>query len=268
LDRKIAIANKRLQLKKLQNELKEEEDGDSKRRQRSRVRRASGESTMDCGELQGEAWADIIGAPRSAAGAASRQAYRVVDYLSSRKRRDPAFSQLTSKSGQLGLKTCKSAAVEAMSVGDWITGNANAVAQMVADGELIAIKDGKLDTGDLMELLKHIARVGDLLDLGFEKSRVWRYDDDCRLTQAASGSWASTAADIGLAATHLMAPLRQGETGGAGRQQRRRQGTCYDFNKLSGCQRTACKFAHVCRRCGQPHSEAAFHSDLQAASKN
>lgn len=188
------------------------------------------------------------------------QSYRVIDFISSRKRQE------WNKTGQAGTALSKQNKLDGLSVGDWITGNANALIQMLRDGRLVTVKDGKADMTELLEYLKHTAKVGDLLDLGFDRTRVLRYDDEYRIQQAGAGVWDSSVTDLGLVAAHLMAPSLQ--AGPPGRAAVRRTQVCFDFNRVTGCQRSPCRFSHSCRRCGLPHSEAAFHKDGGPGPKN
>jgi hypothetical protein len=268
LDAELATATKQLELLKLRKQISSLEEDLSRGREPTAGNRgrqvSTGSSVADDGECRAHLVADVL---RSVPlGEELRQAYRVVDFISARKQREAALS--AARSGHQPARMAKPIAVESLTFGDWIAGNANAMLQMLTDGRLVRLKGGALDTSELVDLLKHIARVGDFFDLGFERARVMRYDDECRLLQATSGSWLTTAGDIGLVATHLMAPNR---LEGGSRQARRRQAAavCYDFNKPSGCSRTSCRFAHTCRRCGQPHPEFAHHSEeAEAPAKN
>uniref|UniRef100_A0A1I8JHK6 SAP domain-containing protein n=1 Tax=Macrostomum lignano TaxID=282301 RepID=A0A1I8JHK6_9PLAT len=154
------------------------------------------------------------------AGQQHPNAYRVPEFISARKR------LALNKSSQAS----KQAALDSLSVGDWITGNANALMQMLKDGRLLVLRDGAIDMSELLEYLKHTAKIGDLLDLGFDRGRVLRYDDEYRAQQAEAGAWDSSVTDLGLVAAHLMAPNLQLQAGSAGRSSAKRP-VCFDFNK-------------------------------------
>jgi hypothetical protein len=193
--------------------------------------------------------------------ASSEAAYRIPSFISARKQQEAGVSQTIDRSGRVTFKV-KEAAIEALSLGDWIVGNANIMMQLVKDGKLVSCSaDGQVDTSRLMDYLQYMARIGDMFDLGFEKSRVLRFDDDCRLRQARGGSWEATCGDISLVATYLMAP-QKAAANSSGRQGRRNAaGVCFDFNKESGCHRDNCRFAHRCPRCGLGQSEASAHRE-------
>jgi hypothetical protein len=144
-----------------------------------------------------------------------RRVYRIPEFISRRKQRDAGVSQTIDRSGRVVMRA-KEAVVDSLTLGDWIVGNANIMQQMLEDGRLVKRKeDGAVDVSELRDYLKFMARIGELFDLGFEKSRVMRFDDECRTGRSASESWEGRSADIGLVATYLMAP--QKTVAGAGR---------------------------------------------------
>jgi hypothetical protein len=203
-----------------------------------------------------------------AAGATARRVYRVPEFISKRKQQETGVTQTVDRAGRVAFKV-KETAVEALSMGDWVTGNAQIMLQMLRDGSLVKVSSDCrsrccLDTSELEDYLHYVSRIGELFDLGFDRARVMRLDDECRLDTSES-SWRARCADLGLVAAHLMAPqrgmaTRRGETPA---QRRNDRGVCFDFNRETGCHRKACRFAHRCRRCGLDHSEVTHGSDVR-----
>ena len=122
--------------------------------------------------------------------------------------------------------------------------------------------DGRVDFSELVDHLRHNVCVGDLLDLDFDRAKVMRYDDECRMLQQDGARWCAVSSDLGLVATHLMAPAKQVSL--VAQRKRASPPVCFDFNSTAGCNRNRCRFAHQCRRCFQPHSEAAAHPESGA----
>uniref|UniRef100_A0A1I8G338 Cleavage and polyadenylation specificity factor subunit 4 n=3 Tax=Macrostomum lignano TaxID=282301 RepID=A0A1I8G338_9PLAT len=193
-------------------------------------------------------------------GTVAGGAYRPVEHLSSRKQKDAGLATTVDKSGHVSMKS-KSAAVESMSFGDWITGNANALIHMLHDSKLVRLSEtGTVDVSELVEYLRINARVGELFDLGFDRPKVMRFDDECRTQKQQNQSWNQPASDLGLVAAYLMAPGKSDQAN-ARATRKGGQGICFDFNRAGGCSRAQCRFAHRCRR--QAYRSCGIHPDDQ-----
>uniref|UniRef100_A0A1I8ID48 SAP domain-containing protein n=1 Tax=Macrostomum lignano TaxID=282301 RepID=A0A1I8ID48_9PLAT len=203
-------------------------------------------------------WHDLVGeCILGQAGAATSHAqapavYRVVDFISERKRRQGSQSVV----GAAKPERLRHVSPESLSFGDFISGSCNLLVQMLRDGKLLRIVDGRIDSSELIDHLRHNARIGDLLDLGFDRTKVMRYDDECRLLQHDGTRWSAVSADLGLVATHLMAPTKM--INATAPKKRTQPPVCFDFNSLSGCNRTHCRFAHQCRSSTELSSDLVF----------
>ena len=160
----------------------------------------------------------------------------------------------------LVLKTKRKPRVEEVSLGQFISSNARIMLELQ--------KRGEMSDAVLTDYCEHMIRVGDYTQTHTVPS-VMLYDDRVREDQLRKHkSWAD---DYQHAAMHLLVKRPPKQNNNGGNYNKRRQHTderpCLDYNNAKGCNRTYCKYAHVCaeKDCTGKHPQYQ-HPSSQPAS--
>ena len=131
--------------------------------------------------------------------------------------------------------------IQEVTLSQWVSANARIMSKLIADGTLS-------DTRDFLDYLEYTSRVGDLVQT-HRVSSVMLFDNKFQQDQAAAGSrwseynWHACLFHLEKRASGTSAKRRAGT-----RKTRDKSGKfiCLDYNNESGCQRTVCRYSHVC----------------------
>ena len=135
--------------------------------------------------------------------------------------------------------------IQEVTLSQWVSANTRIMSKLIADGTLS-------DTRDLLDYLEYTSRVGDLEQTHTVPS-VMLFDNKFRQDQAAEGSrWSEYNWHA------CLFHLEKRASGNSAKQPAKRRAStrtttdksgnfiCLDYNNESGCQRTVCRYSHVC----------------------
>uniref|UniRef100_A0A1I8I1E9 C3H1-type domain-containing protein n=1 Tax=Macrostomum lignano TaxID=282301 RepID=A0A1I8I1E9_9PLAT len=143
-----------------------------------------------------------------------------------------------------------------ISTGQWISDNAQILQRLIDDGSLIYLNDdGSVNTSELRGYLLYSQKIGELLDANYSPNVVWEFDEDYRKLMADGGANPAAVPST---------PERSTQSEGISQPQ---APVCLSFNSTAGCQRSSCRYRHVCKLpgCGKPHPAQLHRQSSDAA---
>uniref|UniRef100_A0A1I8I2Y6 C3H1-type domain-containing protein n=1 Tax=Macrostomum lignano TaxID=282301 RepID=A0A1I8I2Y6_9PLAT len=139
-----------------------------------------------------------------------------------------------------------------------VYGNAQILQRLIDDGSLIYLNDdGSVNTSELRGYLLYSQKIGELLDANYSPNVVWEFDEDYRKLMAESELHQWGCEPPQLYHRHLNAL----------RNLKPQAPVCLSFNSTAGCQRSSCRYRHVCKLpgCGKPHPAQLHRQSSDAA---